>query len=430
MFQVFRNAWADPALRKKILFTLLIVIIFRFGSAIFVPFLDPSAIKDMMGEGTILNYLDVLTGGSLSQGTLFAMSITPYINASIIVQLLTVAIPALERLAKEGEEGRKKIGKINKFVALGIGIFQAVAFYIGLRNAKAVQYTDGFEGVLAAITIVACFVAGASLIIWLGDQISQKGIGNGISMILYAGIIARTPEMIINLFRQIEAQPQNWFFVPLILVIYVFMIAFVILMTNAERRIPVQYAKRVVGRKIYGGQSNHIPIKVAMAGVMPIIFAMSIMSLPATIGYFFGVTPQSGSPFWSDFIGLFSTNSIVYAIIYFFLILGFNYFYIAMQYNPVQIANDLKKNNGAIPGYRPGKPTSDFIQNSLSKITMVGAIFLGIIAIFPIIFQMLTGLNGLSLGGTTILIVVGVALETVRALESQMMMRHHKGFLE
>ena len=292
MFQVFRNAWADPALRKKILFTLLIVIIFRFGSAIFVPFLDPSAIKDMMGEGTILNYLDVLTGGSLSQGTLFAMSITPYINASIIVQLLTVAIPALERLAKEGEEGRKKIGKINKFVALGIGIFQAVAFYIGLRNAKAVQYTDGFEGVLAAITIVACFVAGASLIIWLGDQISQKGIGNGISMILYAGIIARTPEMIINLFRQIEAQPQNWFFVPLILVIYVFMIAFVILMTNAERRIPVQYAKRVVGRKIYGGQSNHIPIKVAMAGVMPIIFAMSIMSLPATIGYFFGVTPQ------------------------------------------------------------------------------------------------------------------------------------------
>ena len=430
MFQVFRNAWADPALRQKILFTLLIVIIFRFGSAIFVPFLDPSAIKDMMGEGTILNYLDVLTGGSLSQGTLFAMSITPYINASIIVQLLTVAIPALERLAKEGEEGRKKIGKINKFVALGIGIFQAVAFYIGLRNAKAVQYTDGFEGVLAAITIVACFVAGASLIIWLGDQISQKGIGNGISMILYAGIIARTPEMIINLFRQIEAQPQNWFFVPLILVIYVFMIAFVILMTNAERRIPVQYAKRVVGRKIYGGQSNHIPIKVAMAGVMPIIFAMSIMSLPATIGYFFGVTPQSGSPFWSDFIGLFSTNSIVYAIIYFFLILGFNYFYIAMQYNPVQIANDLKKNNGAIPGYRPGKPTSDFIQNSLSKITMVGAIFLGIIAIFPIIFQMLTGLNGLSLGGTTILIVVGVALETVRALESQMMMRHHKGFLE
>ena len=430
MFQVFRNAWKDLALRKKILFTLLIIVIFRLGAAIFVPFLDPAAIKELVGEGTILNYLDVMTGGSLSNGTLFAMSITPYINASIIVQLLTVAIPALERLSKEGEEGRKKINKITKYVALGIGLFQAIAFYIGLRNVNAVRYTNGFDGVLAAITIVACFVAGASLIIWLGDLVSQKGIGNGISMILFAGIISRTPDMIIKLINQISVQPQNWFFVPLILVIYIVMIAFVILMTNAERRIPVQYAKRVVGRKMYGGQTNHIPIKVAMAGVMPIIFAMSIMSLPSTIGFFFGVTATSGHVFWSDFIGLFSTNNIVYAIVYFFLIIGFNYFYIAMQYNPVQIANDLKKNNGAIPGYRPGKPTSDFIHNSLSKVTLVGAIFLGIIAIFPIIFQNLTGLTGLSLGGTTILIVVGVALETVRALESQMMMRHHKGFLE
>ena len=430
MFQVFRNAWKDLALRKKILFTLLIIVIFRLGAAIFVPFLDPAAIKQLVGDGTLLNYLDVMTGGSLSNGTLFAMSITPYINASIIVQLLTVAIPALERLSKEGEEGHKKINKVTKFVAVGIGLFQAIAFYIGLRNVDAVRYTNGFDGVLAAITIVACFVAGASLIIWLGDLVSQKGIGNGISMILFAGIISRTPDMIIKLINQISVQPQNWFFVPLILVIYIVMIAFVILMTNAERRIPVQYAKRVVGRKMYGGQTNHIPIKVAMAGVMPIIFAMSIMSLPSTIGFFFGVTATSGHVFWSDFIALFSTNNIVYAILYFFLIIGFNYFYIAMQYNPVQIANDLKKNNGAIPGYRPGKPTSDFIHNSLSKVTLVGAIFLGIIAIFPIIFQNLTGLTGLSLGGTTILIVVGVALETVRALESQMMMRHHKGFLE
>ena len=430
MFQVFRNAWKDLALRKKILFTLLIIVIFRLGAAIFVPFLDPAAIKQLVGDGTLLNYLDVMTGGSLSNGTLFAMSITPYINASIIVQLLTVAIPALERLSKEGEEGRKKINKVTKYVALGIGLFQAIAFYIGLRNVDAVRYTNGFDGVLAAITIVACFVAGASLIIWLGDLVSQKGIGNGISMILFAGIISRTPDMIIKLINQISVQPQNWFFVPLILVIYIVMIAFVILMTNAERRIPVQYAKRVVGRKMYGGQTNHIPIKVAMAGVMPIIFAMSIMSLPSTIGFFFGVTATLGHVFWSDFIALFSTNNIVYAIVYFFLIIGFNYFYIAMQYNPVQIANDLKKNNGAIPGYRPGKPTSDFIHNSLSKVTLVGAIFLGIIAIFPIIFQNLTGLTGLSLGGTTILIVVGVALETVRALESQMMMRHHKGFLE
>ena len=430
MFQVFRNAWKDLALRKKILFTLLIIVIFRLGAAIFVPFLDPAAIKQLVGDGTLLNYLDVMTGGSLSNGTLFAMSITPYINASIIVQLLTVAIPALERLSKEGEEGRKKINKVTKFVALGIGLFQAIAFYIGLRNVNAVYYVNGFDGVLAAITIVACFTAGASLIIWLGDQISQKGIGNGISMILFAGIISRVPNMVINLFKQISMDAaQNWVFVPLILVIYVVMIAFVILMTNAERRIPVQYAKRVVGRKMYGGQTNHIPIKVAMAGVMPIIFAMSIMSLPTTIGYFFGVTAQTEG-FWGGVMAFFSSNSVFYAIIYFFLIIGFNYFYIAMQYNPVQIANDLKKNNGAIPGYRPGKPTSDFIHNSLSKVTLVGAIFLGIIAIFPIIFQNLTGLTGLSLGGTTILIVVGVALETVRALESQMMMRHHKGFLE
>ena len=433
MFQVFRNAWADPSLRRKILFTLLIVVIFRFGSSIFVPFLDPDAVKNLIGanDGTIMNYLDSLTGGALSKGTLLAMSISPYINASIIVQLLAVAIPALERLQKEGDVGRKKLDKITKFVALGIAIFQSVAYYLALRNVDAVRYTKGFEGILAAVTIVACFVAGASLIIWLGNLITQHGIGNGISMILYAGIISGVPSMIITLFKQITVNTaQNWIYVPLILVIYVLMIAFVILMTNAERRIPVQYAKRVVGRKMYGGQSQHIPIKVAMAGVMPIIFAMTIMILPTSIGMMFGVTPSSETPFWSGVMQVFSSNHPVYIILYFFLIIAFNYFYISMQYNPVQIANDLKKNNGAIPGYRPGKPTSDFIHNSLSKITLVGAIFLGVIAVFPIIFSNLTGLQGLSLGGTTILIVVGVALETVRVLESQMMMRHHKGFLE
>ena len=433
MLQVFRNAWADPSLRRKILFTLLIVVIFRFGSSIFVPFLDPDAVKNLISptDGTIMNYLDALTGGALSKGTLLAMSISPYINASIIVQLLAVAIPALERLQKEGDVGRKKLDTITKFVALGIALFQAVAYYLALRNVEAVLYTKGFEGVLAAVTIVACFVAGASLIIWLGNLITQHGIGNGISMILYAGIISGVPNMIMTLFKQIEVNPAaNWVFVPLILVIYVVMIAFVILMTNAERRIPVQYAKRVVGRKMYGGQSQHIPIKVAMAGVMPIIFAMTIMTLPTSIGMMFGVTPSSGDGFWSGVMQVFSSNHPVYAILYFFLIIAFNYFYVSMQYNPIQIANDLKKNNGAIPGYRPGKPTSDFIHNSLSKITLVGAIFLAIIAIFPIIFSNLTGLQGLSLGGTTILIVVGVALETVRVLESQMMMRHHKGFLE
>ena len=433
MFQVFRNAWKDPALRKKILFTLLIIVIFRFGAAIFVPFLEPSTIKQMMGEGTILNYLDVMTGGSLSNGTLFAMSITPYINASIIVQLLTVAIPALERLSKEGEEGRKKINKITKYVALGIGLFQAIAFYIGLRNTvnetthkSAVLYTEGFDGVIAAITIVACFVAGASLIIWLGDQISQKGIGNGISMILFAGIISRVPDMVINLIKQISVAPQNWFFVPLILVIYVLMIAFVILMTNAERRIPVQYAKRVVGRKMYGGQTNHIPIKVAMAGVMPIIFAMAFMSLPSTLKMF--IEPKSGS-FYDHFLHWFEYTHPFYACLYFVLIIGFNYFYVSMQYNPLEIANNLRQNNGGIPGIRPGRPTSDYLKKVLSKITLVGAVFLGIIAIFPIIFTSITKMN-IAMGGTSILIVVSVALETARTMESQMMMRHHKGFLE
>ncbi|MGN0598142.1 MAG: preprotein translocase subunit SecY [Ruminiclostridium sp.] len=429
MFEVFRNAWKDVNLRKKILYTLLIILIFRLGSAIFVPFLDPEAIKSMLGEGTLLTYLDAMTGGSLSRGTLFAMSITPYINASIIVQLLTVAIPALERLSKEGDEGRKKLNKINKYVSLGLALFQAIAFYIGLRNNGAVSYTEGFDGVLAAITIIACFIAGASLIIWLGDQINEKGIGNGISMILFAGIVSRAPEDVYTLIQQMSLDMKNVIFVPIILIIYVGMIALVVLMTNAERRIPVQYAKRVVGRKMYGGQSSHIPIKVAMAGVMPIIFAMSIMSLPQTICYFFGIDGR-GDSFWDGFVRLFSTSSWLYAILYFILIIAFNYFYIAIQYNPVEIANNLKKNNGAIPGYRPGKPTSDFIHNSLSKISLIGAIFLAFIAIFPIAFANITGINGLSLGGTTILILVGVALETCRSLESQMMMRHHKGFLE
>lgn len=439
MFEVFRNAWKLADLRKKILYTLLIIVIFRFGSSIFVPFLDSNAIKNALGmnssDGNLFSYWDQMTGGSLSKGTLFAMSITPYINASIIVQLLTVAIKPLERLAKEGEEGRKKLNKINKYVALGLAIFQAVAFYITLKNGNVIRsgYTSGFSGVLAAITIVSCFVAGATLIIWLGDQISEKGIGNGISMILFAGIVSRMPGDIYGLIEQIRTGGvKSAILVPIILLIYVAMITLVVLMTNAERKIPVQYAKRVVGRKMYGGQSSYIPIKVAMTGVMPIIFAMSIMSLPSTILFFFGIKGDytSGHNFWEGFVRLFSTSSWLYAVLYFLLIIGFNYFYVAITFNPIQIANDLKKNNGAIPGYRPGQPTADFINNSLTKITLIGALFLGFIAIFPIIFQNVSGITGLSLGGTTILIVVGVALETVRSIESQMMMRHHKGFLE
>lgn len=446
MFQVFRNAWMDTQLRKKILYTLFIIVLFRLGSNIFVPFLDNSAISTMMGGASLLNYLDVMTGGSLGKGTLLAMSITPYINASIIIQLLAVAIPPLEKLQKEGEEGRKKLNTITKFTSLALAILQAIAFYFTLRNGyndsngvhtAILKYgdvreanPDMFEVVLSAIVIVACFVAGASMIIWLGDRINEKGIGNGISMILFAGIVSGLPNAVTYFVSLCKENLANIGFVLLAIVIFIAMVWFVIMMTNAERRIPVQYAKRVVGRKMYGGQSTHIPIKVAMSGVMPIIFAMSLMSLPQTILFFFGIN-GTGDTFWDGFVRLFSQSSPLYAVIYFLLIIAFNYFYVSIQYNPVEIANNLKKNNGAIPGYRPGKPTSDFIYNSLNKITLIGAIFLGIVAIFPIILALcVPSLQGISIGGTTILIVVGVALETVRSLESQIMMRHHPGFLD
>ena len=446
MFQVFRNAWMDTQLRKKILYTLFIIVLFRLGSNIFVPFLDNSAVSTMMGGASLLNYLDVMTGGSLGKGTLLAMSITPYINASIIIQLLAVAIPPLEKLQKEGEEGRKKLNTITKFTSLALAILQAIAFYFTLRNGyndsngvhtAILKYgdvreanPDMFAVVLSAIVIVACFVAGASMIIWLGDRINEKGIGNGISMILFAGIVSGLPNAVTYFVSLCKENLANIGFVLLAIVIFIAMVWFVIMMTNAERRIPVQYAKRVVGRKMYGGQSTHIPIKVAMSGVMPIIFAMSLMSLPQTILFFFGIN-GTGDTFWDGFVRLFSQSSPLYAVIYFLLIIAFNYFYVSIQYNPVEIANNLKKNNGAIPGYRPGKPTSDFIYNSLNKITLIGAIFLGIVAIFPIILALcVPSLQGISIGGTTILIVVGVALETVRSLESQIMMRHHPGFLD
>lgn len=446
MFQVFRNAWMDTQLRKKILYTLFIIVLFRLGSNIFVPFLDNSAISTMMGGASLLNYLDVMTGGSLGKGTLLAMSITPYINASIIIQLLAVAIPPLEKLQKEGEEGRKKLNTITKFTSLALAILQAIAFYFTLRNGyndsngvhtAILKYgdvreanPDMFAVVLSAIVIVACFVAGASMIIWLGDRINEKGIGNGISMILFAGIVSGLPNAVTYFVSLCKENLANIGFVLLAIVIFIAMVWFVIMMTNAERRIPVQYAKRVVGRKMYRGQSTHIPIKVAMSGVMPIIFAMSLMSLPQTILFFFGIN-GTGDTFWDGFVRLFSQSSPLYAVIYFLLIIAFNYFYVSIQYNPVEIANNLKKNNGAIPGYRPGKPTSDFIYNSLNKITLIGAIFLGIVAIFPIILALcVPSLQGISIGGTTILIVVGVALETVRSLESQIMMRHHPGFLD
>ncbi len=436
MFSTLRNAWRVADIRKKLLYTLMILVIFRIGSAIPVPFLDPSALKEMVSsQGNLLGYIDILTGGAFANATIFAMSITPYITSSIVIQLLTIAIPALERLAKEGEEGRKQINKITRYTAGGLALVQAIAYFIMLRNLGALTYNSGFAFWFSAVVIVTVFTAGACLIVWLGERIDEKGIGNGISMILFAGILSRGPSAVMKLWSYIQmanqGETQYYFLVPLVVVLFLVIIAFIVLMTNAERRIPVQYAKRVVGRKMYGGQSTHIPIKVNMSGVLPIIFASSLLSIPGTIkGFAYAnATVEQMQGFGYKLLSLFDYNNWLYAILYFILIIAFNYFYVAIQYNPIEMANNLQKNNGGIPGIRPGRPTSDFIARVISKITLIGALFLAVIAILPIGVGAITRMN-ISLGGTSILILVGVALDTMRQLESQMMMRHYKGFLE
>jgi len=431
MLQILRNAWKIIELRKKILYTLLIVVIFRIGSAIPVPFLDMSNLgnlaQQLSGDGSLFGYMNMLTGDSFSKATLFALSIQPYINASIIVQLLTVVFPSWQRWAQEeGQEGRRKINRVNRIFTLGLSLIMAIGYYFTLRSNKIIAVTDGFFGVFSAIAIISVFVAGSSIIVWLGELINRKGIGNGISVILFAGIVSRLPDAATMLWGYFTGEKVLYkFLVPAIIVLSVVVIGFIVLMTDAERRIPVQYAKRVVGRKQYGGQSSYIPIKVNMSGVMPIIFASSIVSLPGIIISFFNITNE-----WaSKFVSIFNYNSALYAVVYFLLIIMFNYFYVSIQYNPIEIANNLQKNNGAIPGYRAGKPTSDYIIKVLGKIILIGAFFLGFVAVMPIAIQGITGLN-IALGGTTVLIVVGVALEIVKNLESQMMMRHYKGFLE
>ena len=433
MLKTFINAWKVPELRNKILYTLLIILIFRIGCHVPVPFIDAQAITSMFADGNFLSYMNTLSGGALAEATLFSLAIQPYINASIIVQLLTYALPPLENLQKEGESGRKKLQKISSFVALAIALIMSYAYYLTLRNNGALQFTGGFQGVFTAIVIILAFTAGASLVVWLGNRINEKGIGNGISIILFAGIVSRGPVAIMNMFENASTNKMMYIAIPFILLMFVLMIGFIVFMNESERRIPITYAKRVVGRKQYGGQSTHIPIKVAMSGVMPIIFAMAIMSLPSTIAMFKApaTNPETfGQKFYAGFINFFSYNSPWYAVVYFILIIAFNYFYVSMQYNPIEIANNLRQSNGGIPGIRPGKPTSDYIQRILNKITLVGAFFLGVIAIFPIFTNMAFPQLGIAMGGTSILIVVSVVLETVRTLESQMMMRHHRGFLE
>ena len=463
MIQTIRNAWAVPELRKKMLFTIFALLIFRLGSAIPVPYIDSNALEQHLAlqSGTILGLMNAMSGSAFSMATVFALSIQPYINSSIIIQLLTVAIPALERLAKEGgEEGRKKIASITRYTTVAIALIQGFGYYSLIKSYGMVD-AGGMNGIWVGIVIVLSFTAGSAFLMWLGEQITEFGIGNGISILLFAGIVSRFPHMVgdcitgVTMWNQVrggtlsaqtlvdngvyssleDAQQyidqvvlSPWM-IALIVIGMLALVVFIVFISNAERRLPVQYAKRVVGRKMYGGQSTHIPMKVNMSGVMPIIFAQSIASLPATIGAFAGWTVKSEG-FGGGLMRLFDTTKPFYSVLYFILIVGFSYFYATMQFNPIEVSNNLKKNGGFIPGFRPGKPTADFIAKVLSKITMFGALYLSVVAIAPIITGNIFGYSSLAIGGTSVIIVVGVALETVKQMEAQMLMRHYKGFLE
>ncbi len=428
MVQTFRNAWKIPELRRKILFTLFIVLLYRLGNAVPVPYVDTNILATYFAQlkNTVLGLYNTMSGGAFSMATIFALSIQPYINASIIIQLLCIAIPALERLSKEGgEEGKKKIAAITRYSTVGIGLLQGYGYYV-LMSRNGIIVSEA-PAVWAAIVIVMTFTAGSALVMWLGEQITEFGIGNGISIILFASIVSRFPQSLGSLVSKAINHDLSWVATILMLIGALAMIVMIVIVNDAERRIPVQYAKRVVGRKMYGGQATYLPMKVNMSGVLPIIFAQSIASLPPTIILLCGGNQDS----W--FMRTFDSNTIPYAIVYFLLILFFAYFYATIQFNPVEVANNLKKNGGFIPGYRPGKPTSEFIQKVLNKVTLFGAVYLGIIACVPIIISACSKAaadTGISLGGTSIIIVVGVAIETVQALESQMLMRHYKGFLE
>ena len=458
MIQTIRKAWGIPELRKKIIFTLIMLLIFRIGNAITVPYINVDALKlqlDSMGT-TILGLYNVMSGGAFATATVFALSIQPYINSSIIIQLLTIAIPALERLAKEGgEEGRKKIQSITRYSTVAIAVLQAVGYYAMMKNYGLLA--AGADGIWPALVIVVSLVAGSSFVMWMGEQITEFGVGNGISMVLFAGIVSRVPSLISNMVsgiqtwsavnsgelsvegltaigyseayaKQLLGNAMAPWGVALLVLGMLALIVFIVFIHDAERRIPVQYAKRQVGRKMYGGQSTNLPMKVNMSGVLPVIFAQSIASLPITIWSFIGI-PAEGTISRSIYDAI-DAQSAIYIVVYFFMIIGFSYFYSSIQFNPIEIANNLKKQGGFVPGFRPGKPTVDFIKKVLNKITMFGAIYLAIVSICPILVSKVLGNSAIGIGGTSVIIVVGVALETVKALESQMLMRQYKGFLE
>ena len=425
MFNTLANAWKLPELRKKLMFTLIMLLVYRFVSVIPVPFIDVKLLADYYDStlsNTILGLYNAMSGSAFSQASVLALGIQPYINSSIIIQLLTVAIPALERMAKEeGEEGKKKIEKITRYTTVGLGLLLGFAYYTMLKNYASqgldIITNDGF---LPATVIILAFTAGASLVMWMGEQITEFGIGNGISMILFANIISGLPGSLSTLLG------MNWWAALIVVVAMAALVIFIVFINDAERRIPIAYAKRVVGRKVYGGQNTNLPIKVAMSGVMPVIFASSICSIPATICAFI---PNGTEGWWYE--NVWSPNSWAYFAFYVLMIFFFSWFYSTIQYDPVEIGNNLKKNGGFIPGFRPGKPTSEFIQKVINKIIVFGALYLAIVAGLPIVGgNLLSDVKNLAIGGTSVIIVVGVALETVKALEAQMLMRHYKGFLD
>ena len=428
MIQTIRKAWGVPELRKKIVFTLLILLIFRIGNAIPVPYINTTLLGNYLDSmsGTVLGLYNVMSGGAFAEATVFALGVQPYINSSIIIQLLTIAIPALERLARDGgEAGKKKIASITRYATVAIALLQGFGYYMICKNYNILEQ----QGIWPALVIIVSFVAGSSFVMWLGEQVNEFGVGNGISIILFAGILSRVPNMVTMGASYIRTKGSiGCLWIALLIVGMLAMVVLIVHVNEAERRIPVQYAKRQVGRKMYGGQASTLPMKVNMSGVLPIIFAQTIASLPATIWAFVGI-PEEGTVGRSIYNAI-DTKSVLYLIVYFLMIIGFSYFYATIQFNPVEISNNLKKNGGFIPGFRPGQPTSQFIAKVLNKVTLFGAIYLGIVAIAPLIVGKALDNSGLAIGGTSVIIVVGVALETVRALESQMMMRQYKGFLE
>ena len=426
MIQTIRKAWAIPELRKKIVFTALMLLIFRIGNAIPVPYVNTALLATYLDSlsTTILGLYNVMSGGAFASATVFALGVQPYINSSIIIQLLTIAIPPLERLAQEGgEEGKKKIQSITRYATVAIAILQGWGYYALMKNYGILTQT----GLWAALVIIVSFIAGSAFVMWMGEQITEFGVGNGISIILFAGIMSRVPNMVSSGIGMLRADPSKWWAILLVIVGILALIVLITWVNGAERRIPVQYAKRQVGRKMYGGQATTLPMKVNMSGVLPIIFAQSIAMIIPTIGAF--TNPKEGG-FWAGIMKAVDSKSVTYMVVYFLLIIGFSYFYATIQFNPIEISNNLKKNGGFIPGFRPGKPTTDFIRKVLNKVTLFGAIYLGIVAILPLLIGKIVNVPTLSIGGTSVIIVVGVALETVQALESQMLMRQYKGFLE